>query len=208
MNIFKRAINSVKTFFSDTPDGFKRKDLTHGIQGIMPCSIISVRNRKAEVGKVIRKVQQAQGQDGWPSHTAVYFGSGRHETVEALEKGMVKGRIEMYMTPDYQFKVFTKKNLTVEQLTKIKAAAYAMVDGNKGYDYFGLLSFIPGLNKIFRPSRSKYWCSEGCVTMFAAAEVRVSRMDAERSDPDDVENFLESPSGQAEGWVLADTFNC
>jgi hypothetical protein len=200
MNIFQK----IKSFFQDTPSQFVRKDLTKGVSAIPPAAVILVRNRTSKISWLIRKTEEEKGGDAWPNHAAGYFGSGKHEIIEAMSEGVVTNPLESYMTMDYQFKVYAKMNLTISELSVIKNAAYTMVQKKVKYDFLGLLSFW--FSKI-KPSKTRVWCDEAVIEWFYAAQIKLSNKLPEKSTPDDVEEYLESNEAMENGWVLFDGYN-
>jgi hypothetical protein len=82
----------------------------------------------------------------WANHTLLYFGSGRHETVESAARGDVVDTLDNRLNKKNRVRIFANKNLTVEQLQTIKQYAYGRVKANIKYDFGGICNFV--LRKI------------------------------------------------------------
>jgi hypothetical protein len=190
---------------------FIRKDLDNGIQGLQAGDIgftDSVNGSFFDmlVGGTIKAVSaDRQGKDATAivSHVFIYFGSGKHEIVEAIADGIKRTKIDLYLRDRSQFLVYRNKNLTVEQLTKIKDYVYGRVDKVK-YGYTDLLKFV----FPFLPSNpTTDFCSEIATTAYNKAGIKASLRKPDETSPDDMVDFFNTRAGQREGWYCADSFN-
>jgi hypothetical protein len=121
------------------------------------------------------------GQKGLPSHTAIYFGSGKHEIVEAGRKVMVN-KLDAYFNNKYKVSISYYKTLQVQQLEVLKAYCYGTV--GRAYDWPGILSFI---FKKVKDDPWKNFCDELIGEAFQRIDIPVSNCeDPSQAMPGDV----------------------
>ena len=192
-------------------DDFIRKDLDYGIKGLQAGDIgLTDSIGGSFLDCLLRgaiKVLSAdrQGTDGKAvvHHVFIYFGSGKHEIVEAQPTGIKRDKIETYLTDKSQFVIYRNTKLTVEQLKKIKDYVYGRVDKIK-YGYTDLLKFV----FPFIPSnKDTDFCSELGVNAYNKIGIKTSARPADETSPDDMYDFFNSRAGQRVGWICADSFN-
>jgi len=193
--------DKIRAYFRDTPANYEKANYLGQISEIPPGAIICVRS-KSLIGYIIRKVTSA-----WTNHIAIYFGSGRQAVVEALPGGMVETRLKDSMNDKTQFKVFANKKMSVIQLQIMKSYVYGTL--GKKYGWTEILRFLgPKWAKVFHSDRSTNFCSENAVEAFHSVSIKISEKPANESSPGDVEDYLDSLQGEAEGWELIGSWNC
>jgi len=186
----------------DKDSKYVKKDLRHGLTGLMPGDVILVRTVKdnpfmALIGFLIRKISNS-----WENHAALYMGSGRHEVIEALIQGVKKTKFENFMNDKTQLKIFRNKNLTIIKLSLLKAYAYGAV--GRAYAVGDLKDFVfdDGKNDT-----EKSFCSELVVEAYNCAGIKSSAKFPRKTSPGDLYKFFKSKAGKTKGWILHDTRN-
>ena len=177
------------------------------ISDLPPGSIGLVHSEFSVISFAIRFLTKS-----WSNHALIYFGSGRHETIEAEAKGVCIDTLDSRLNKKNRVKLFYNENLTVEQLQLIKLYAYSRV-GTK-YDYSGIRKFFGriagswfGLRLRTKDDANQDFCSELAVTAFSCAQIKTSAKEAAESSPGDLEAYFTGPEGIAQGWKLWDTWN-
>jgi uncharacterized protein YycO len=150
---------------------------------------------------------------GWSSHALIYFGSGKHETVEAEAKGVCIDTLDSRLNKKNSIEFYHNKNLTGEQLGEIKVYAYARVGA--GYDYQGIGKFFEriafswfGIARKTSDDPNRFFCSELAVNAYNVANLRISDKIASESSPNDLKAYFDSETGFSNGWRLWDKWNC
>jgi hypothetical protein len=64
----------------------------------------------------------------------------------------------------YFWQGFNDRNVR-ESVQKYLAEIRRRAGEDSRYDFFGLLSFVPGLKKFFKPNPKRQWCSENCASI-------------------------------------------
>jgi len=186
----------------DSDSKFKKKNLTHGVKGIMPGDVLLIRTIKdnpfmALIGWLIRKITR-----GWTTHAAIYLGGGGNYIVEALLDGVKKTKLKKYLNNKTQFLVYRNRRLNTFKLTILKDFLYSAI--GKPYDLDGIKDFIFDDRKN---DANKFFCSELEVIGYQLIGIKSSNKPARKSSPADLRRFYDSPKGKKEGWILWDTFN-
>lgn len=116
-----------------------------GLKLIRPGSIISVKTiGQLNYSNLLQKAillwaKYVERLDHTANHSALYWGSGRHEIIEA-NGGKVRIRtVDQFLKPYNRVYFFHNINTTVENLAKAKAEAYGRVFVRKGLDIKGRL---------------------------------------------------------------------
>jgi len=186
----------------DKDSKYIKKDLDHGIKGLMPGDVILIRTVKdnpfmALIGWLIRKISNS-----WSNHSALYMGSGKHEMIEALINGVKKTKFEKYMNEKTQLRIYRNTTLTVMQLGLLKAAAYGRV--GRRYSLSDLKDFIIDDGKN---DTEQNFCSELIVESYNCTGIKSSAKPSTKSAPGDLRKFFESKKGKKIGWISWDTRN-
>lgn len=149
----------------------------------------------------------------WANHTLLYFGSGRHETVEAEAKGVCIDTLNNRLNNKNKFKLYANRNLTVDQLQVIKSYAYSRV--GKPYDYEGIAQFLGrivlkfmGIHTNFNNNKNADFCSEMATNSYGCACMKISNKRSDETAPADNEMYFESADGISAGWYLVYKWNC
>ena len=74
------------------------------------------------------------------NHVCHYWGSGRHEIVNAAGLQVHKSKLDIYLNGRHKVEIWYKSDITVTQLQGIKKHSYSTV--KKLFDWPGILSFI------------------------------------------------------------------
>lgn len=115
------------------------------------------------------------GNKEMPNHTAIYFGSGKHEIVEA-GKEVITSSLDRYFDSRHKIAISFYKDLKVQQLEVLKAYCYGSV--GKEYDIPGIIAF---LFKQVKDDPGKNFCSELIAESYQRVEILVSN----NNDPSD-----------------------
>ncbi len=187
----------------DKGSGYIKKDLEHGMRGLMPGDVILVNSVKqnffmALLGFLIRKITKSKS-----THAVLYFGSGKHETIEALFPKVKKTRFESLMKDNMQLWIFRNTKLTVANLALLKTYAYGAV--GRDYSIADLFGFLKKDNK--KNEKDKNFCSELIVEAYNCAGIKTSKKLSWKTAPGDLRKFFESKEGKTKGWIQWDVRN-
>ena len=188
----------------DKTSKYIKKDLDYGIKGLMPADVILVRSVKqnffmALLGFLIRKITKS-----WSTHAVLYFGSGKHETIEALFPKVKKTRFESLMNPKTQLRIYRNTKLTVSQLALLKTYAYGCV--GRDYSIADLFGFVKKKDDK-KHEKNKNFCSELVVESYNCANIKTSKKPAHKTAPGDLRKYFESKAGKRRGWSFHDSRN-
>ena len=133
-----------------------------------------------------------------PTHTFLHIENGLCMNVgifTSLEK------IEDILLKSKQYFVMTFTDLTEEQTREGKKYAYLQTGGKKqrfrlydwrGYLYFGL-RYIPGLNRLLKPSKRDPFCSDLVIDLFHSINhAALDKVDDEKTSPAKLFMLLEN----------------
>lgn len=137
------------------------------------------------------------GNKEMPNHTAVYFGSGRHEIVEAGKK-VITNKLEVYFDSRHKVMISFYKDLKVQQLEVLKAYCYGSV--GKPYDWPGILAF---LFKKVKDDPTKNFCDELVGEGYQRIDIKTSNCeDPSQAMPGDVYMYCENHQQKWETVLL------
>lgn len=75
-----------------------------------------------------------------PNHVAPYFGSGKHEIIQASGLRVHKDRLNIYLNKKFKVRVYKFPMLLIKQLAQMKSYAYSRI--GRPYDWAGIASFL------------------------------------------------------------------
>lgn len=179
---FPKWLNPFNWFkLQQDPRDYLLCELTLGLDELNPGDVILHSNRKFNlVSAGIRAITHSP-----VSHASIYFGSGRHMLIEALDNGIVERPIDAYLNNDAMLRVFRFKRLTVDSMEVVKAYMRGCV--GKPYDWGNVLAFLWGGQTN---SQGKLFCSELAVRAYAEAGITISKKVADKTSPDDLLDFF------------------
>ena len=167
------------------PSLYERRPFGKSINDIPPGAIMLFSSKSPNWYQ--RLIQGAT--ESRQEHAGTYFGSGRHEIVEATATGIRANSLnDRFKDPDVMIWVYVYKPMTVQQLQVIKAYNYGAI--GKPYDYIGILDFVlGGSNK----SQATAFCSKQTVLGFLqpTPSIMTSNKAPERTAPGDIQRFME-----------------
>ena len=134
-------------------------------------------------------------------HAGMYFGSGRHEVIEADPEGVARNTLDARLkSKSEMIWAYAYKPMTVIQLQIIKAYCNGRI-GVK-YDYVTLLDFVLGGD---HSSESRVICSELVVLAFKEISVQICpNKYPGKVSPGDLQNWFTTHPAE---WELFDTQN-
>jgi len=122
-------------------------------------------------GKAIQLCRGILGDKGAPNHAfLVTADHGQLFATEETLSGLEERSMERYTTKKERivamyywmgFDEHGKKDIAERFLAEIRRKN----GENSKYDFWGLLSFVPVLNKFFKPDPKRQWCSENCASV-------------------------------------------
>ena len=182
-------------------EDYIKKDFTHGVQGLMPGDVGLVDTVGGNwfenfFGWGIKLITASK-----VCHAFLYFGSGKHEIIEAQAGGVKKAKLEANLNKRTQILVYRNKNLNIQKLALLKAYAYGSV--GKSYDFAGLVSFVTDTGD----TKEANFCSELVVESYNCAGLKSSDKPSGKTSPGDLRKFFNSPEGKNLGWFLWDSYN-
>lgn len=185
-----------KTWFPDVhPKQYECKPFTKPVGDIPPGSIILFSSNKFNlVSWLIRQVTHAR-----VNHAGLYFGSGKHETIEAQPQGVKIMTLDTRINTYDMLWVYRYKKLTVDQLQGIKGYAYGSV--GKRYDFIAVAEFVLGGDT---DDKSTNFCSENVVLANKYESIETSMKEPNKTAPGDLQRWFESHPAE---WELWDTQN-
>ena len=189
-------------FYSEPKTEFNSNVLKHSIGSIPSGALIQCHGRDF-VGFAIRYFESIGDKtDAWDNHSAIFFGSGRHEIVEDTSKGITKNTLEGIMKPDYAFKIWVYRHMSVEQLQKMKDFIYPKI-GTK-YGWFNIARFML-MDKLGMkiPSIGNPVCSMITAMTYAAANITCSNTTPDFTQPENIGEYV----SKSPDWYLFDTYH-
>ena len=141
-------------------------------EGVIPAGAVVHVWGQSLFGRLIRWWSKIKtGNKEMPNHTAIYFGSGKHEIVEAGKEVMIS-KLDRYFDKRHKVMISYYKDMTVQQLEVLKAYCYGSV--GKPYDWPGILAF---LFKKVKDDPGKNFCCELAAEGYQRINIPISNCD-------------------------------